>query len=411
MSISTPSNRGLATAAGIVIVGATAHVTILKTGGYAFDTQAPLVLALALGVIAAARAIGSGELTGRLAAAAALTLLAGEAYNFASSLDRMIETREAMQAPLKAKATARDEALSRLNALETATAADTPRLRLARETLGALRNGSEGPAAKAARAALNEAQARVDTEAANIRCGKECKRKQDERDTARDALDAAVKADSADRAGQIARAESEVQAAATAASGEHAAALKAAAAAVEANPRPASATPTADRLNIAPWAWDMLIAGLLSFASAGLAAVLLAIGAQGETEVEKNNDLNVFRATLHAPLPDRAGPTIAERLPVRFPENEPPRPPKGGPRKRKTTAENVTGAANVITFPAGGKHPVVAALEKVGGSVASNRELAQLMGVTDGEASKRVAEIEPALILTKDGKQLRIALR
>lgn len=435
MSISNPTNLHLATAAGIIIVAATAHVTILKTGGYALDTQAPLVLALAIGVIAAARAIGSGELTGRVALAASLMLFAGEAYNFAASLDRMVEAREQHQAPLKDKAEKRKQALQRLAALESGDVEATPRLRIAREALAALRQGSEGPAVKAARAELAAAQKRVDDEAANVACKRECERKKGERDAARAALDRAIAADAAARSGDMARAEAEVTAAAAEAATLNEQAVQKAKAAVEANPLPPSATPTADRIGMAPWAWDMLIAALLSFASAGLAAVLLSIGAAkpltlaypaapGQLREGALNatplatasldaateETNVFRQGLHAPLPERTGPTVAEFLRSRSPENEPPQPPKGGPRKRKTKPENVT-AANVVTFPGGGKHPVLAALENAGGSVASNRDLAALMGVTDGEATKRRAEVAHLLIEQQVGKERRIALR
>lgn len=61
--------------------------------------------------------------------------------------------------------------------------------------------------------------------------------------------------------------------------------------------------------------------------------------------------------------------------------------------------------------PANDAHPVIEALERAGGSVGSNRQLAQLMRVTDGESSKRVAEVADKLEIVRDGKQTRIALR
>ena len=45
------------------------------------------------------------------------------------------------------------------------------------------------------------------------------------------------------------------------------------------------------------------------------------------------------------------------------------------------------------------------------GSVASNRDLAALMGVSDGEATKRRGEVAHLLIEEQQGKQRRIALR
>lgn len=53
---------------------------------------------------------------------------------------------------------------------------------------------------------------------------------------------------------------------------------------------------------------------------------------------------------------------------------------------------------------------VVSAL-KLAGRPVSNHELAVLMGVTDGEASKRWQEIAPLLTVEKDGKARRIALK
>lgn len=78
---------------------------------------------------------------------------------------------------------------------------------------------------------------------------------------------------------------------------------------------------------------------------------------------------------------------------------DPPTKPRGKkPEKRFPE--------NVVTL-----HPVVRALESNGGSVSSNQELARLMNVTEGEASKRWQEIRGQLHLERQGKQLRIALR
>ena len=82
---------------------------------------------------------------------------------------------------------------------------------------------------------------------------------------------------------------------------------------------------------------------------------------------------------------------------------EPPVPPK--PKKRQLPA-------NVVSFQAAAqRHPVIAAIEKAGGSVASNRDLARLMAVTEGEASKRVAEVAQLLEIERDGKWRRIRMR
>lgn len=67
--------------------------------------------------------------------------------------------------------------------------------------------------------------------------------------------------------------------------------------------------------------------------------------------------------------------------------------------------------SNRFPAPANDLHPVLEALERAGGSVESNRQLAQLMRVTDGESSKRVAEVADKLEIVRDGRQTRIALR
>lgn len=81
-----------------------------------------------------------------------------------------------------------------------------------------------------------------------------------------------------------------------------------------------------------------------------------------------------------------------------------PEPPK--PRKRKSVASNVV----PVDFRTP-KHPVVEALESNGGTVASNRELARLMGVTEGESSKRVQEVARLVTVERDRKQTRISLK
>lgn len=83
------------------------------------------------------------------------------------------------------------------------------------------------------------------------------------------------------------------------------------------------------------------------------------------------------------------------------PENEPPTPGKRGPA---LLPENV-----VALHP--GKHPVLAALEGAGGAVASNAELAGLLGVSPGQASKLRRAVEHLLIEEREGKACRIAIR
>ncbi len=82
------------------------------------------------------------------------------------------------------------------------------------------------------------------------------------------------------------------------------------------------------------------------------------------------------------------------------PENDPPKP-------RGTRKSN--GKSNVIAFPA--RHPVMQALDKAGGTVRSNRELAELMGVSEGQSTKLVAEVSHLLAFRRVGKCLEISLK
>jgi hypothetical protein len=99
-----------------------------------------------------------------------------------------------------------------------------------------------------------------------------------------------------------------------------------------------------------------------------------------------------YQSIAGKPQPPRPG----HRLPQRLPANVPQKARQIGHHR----------PANVISI-AGNRHPVIDALAKVGRPV-SNRELARLMGVTDGEASKRWQEV---VHVGRSGKRLEIALR
>jgi hypothetical protein len=97
-------------------------------------------------------------------------------------------------------------------------------------------------------------------------------------------------------------------------------------------------------------------------------------------------------------------PGAAERaLAADFARSGPPTPP----RPRGTRKPKRPPASNVVAFP----HPVIGALEANGGSVSSNQQLAQLMGVTEGESTKRVAEVAHLLAFRREGKRIVISLR
>jgi len=80
-----------------------------------------------------------------------------------------------------------------------------------------------------------------------------------------------------------------------------------------------------------------------------------------------------------------------------LPDDEPPK----GTKPRQLPKD-------VIEFQS---HPVIKALTDNGGSVRSHRELAQLLGIDEGAATRRRHEVEDQLQVTRVGKQLRIALR
>ena len=93
--------------------------------------------------------------------------------------------------------------------------------------------------------------------------------------------------------------------------------------------------------------------------------------------------------------------SVADSLQTSFPaEFDPDDPPKG--KRRKPLPKGVIEFSN---------HPVVKALEANGGSVTSHRQLAELMHMDEGAATRRRYEVEDLLEVTRVGKQLRIALR
>lgn len=312
-----------------------------------FTSHAVVVAALSAGVFAGARVVGA-KATGTIAAVIIAALLAGELYNFSATGERIVVEREAVAAPLRARSEARGAAERRQSEVSAAPVR-SERLSLALEAQTKARSAYEK----------------------ELREGGRCK-----------TICNALKAD-ADKAS------AEVTAAANEAQNLHAAAVAAAKADVAANPLPASATPLADRLGWAPWVLDLIMAGLLSVGANGLAGVLVAFGARHETDEQSDFSVSGLDA-----------PALRAMVSGEFPD---PLPPK--PRKRRKPDQF---PENVVSFQ---KHPVVTALKSNGGSVSSNQELADLMQVSKGESSKRWQEIEDKLIVTRHGKQLRIALR
>ena len=151
---------------------------------------------------------------------------------------------------------------------------------------------------------------------------------------------------------------------------------------------------------IDPAALLSLIAALAVEIGAPVSWAIWQVSGPAKVETFSDPALDAFRAQLHQPLPDRDGPSVSAIVGGQFPENNPPKP-----RKR---ASAPTFSGNVVSIAS---HPVIKALKENGGSVSSNRELARLMDVTDGEASKRCREIEGMIAVHRVGKECRISLR
>jgi len=234
MKLHTP--EGLATATGVAILAASTNANVLQTGGW-FSSHAMLVAALSLGVFAGARVVGSG-VAGKIGLVIIAALVAGEAFNFSATAERIVVERENGAAPLKDLAAKHTAAIEKLRQIETGRAG-SPRLLMASE------------AKKAADAAYDK----------ELREGGRCAR-----------ICNGLKA-------KAAAAQVEVSAAADEAQKLHIAAVEAAKKDVEANPLPASSTPLADRLGWPAWVLDLIMAGLLSIGANGLAGTLIAFGA------------------------------------------------------------------------------------------------------------------------------------
>lgn len=144
-------------------------------------------------------------------------------------------------------------------------------------------------------------------------------------------------------------------------------------------PEPMAVDVSSTVIGVAPWEISLVMAILGVLATSGLSSALIYIAAH---EWPKPATDSVRKET------------ISERFP---PEID---PPTGGKRRKQGT---------VVQFPA--KHPVLTALANVGGSVSSNQELAKIMSVSEGESSKRWQEVADQLVIRREGKSLRIALR
>jgi hypothetical protein len=242
--------RLLAAIVGLAIIACVAHAAIMASGGYGI-TSAPLIMALAAGLAVGSLAIGIAWHDGRRTVAFCLVvaLAAGEAWSLLLTAERTIAHRDHQQKPLLGAAEARDRAVERLKAAKAAVDhLPTTSARL-----------QKAETAKAA------ADAAVVSKASEKGCRENC----------RQLLQAQVDA----AAAEVAAARAELDGARAKASGL----VKQTQAAFDALPMPQSATPLADRLGIAGWKIDLIVAALASIAANGLAACLLAFAGHGRS--------------------------------------------------------------------------------------------------------------------------------
>lgn len=229
--------RTLSAIVGAGIIACVTWAAVAAVGGI-YSPTAPLLIALACGLIVGAMACGLAWNNGRkaLAVAMALTLLTGECYVLLNTGERELEAREAKQAPVRAAMVER-ERLSREAQAPVITT--TPRLQAAMANLDAINT-----------------DARI--KLATPSCVKLCKQEMAEQ------REAAQK--------EVADARSELNAMRTAS----AASADATKLALAALPAVAAASPLAARINVPDWVLDLIRAGLFSVSANGLGAFLLA---------------------------------------------------------------------------------------------------------------------------------------
>lgn len=244
--IGTALLRILAGMTGAAIIGCVTYATVKTVGGIEAPT-APLLIALACGLVVGSMACGLAWSSGRkaLAVAMAITLLTGEAYVLLNTGERELEAREAKQAPARA-AMVKREKLSREAQAPVIVTTD----RLA-----------------AAQKALDEVNTDARVKIATASCVKLCKQ------------ELAEQREAAQKEVEAARAELYAM---RKASSEK---VEAANVALAAIPAAAAVSPLAARINVPDWVLDLIRAGLFSVSANGLGAFLLAFASHGGRKV------------------------------------------------------------------------------------------------------------------------------
>jgi hypothetical protein len=238
--------RWLAIGAGALILFAVSHVAISATGGYG-TPHSFLTLAVAFGVGLGAVFSGAAWAAQRYTLSIALVaaIVAGEAFGFMATAERLIASREAQQAPLRLATETFNAARQRVS--DAARALDD--------------HPTTSQRLEAAMAAKNAADAAAVQKSAERGCVENCRK----------LLQAQVDAAS----GEIVAARAGIDRAKQALEAD----LQAARSALAVIEAPESATPLADRLGVPAWVIDLLHSALGSIAANGLACLLLTFGA------------------------------------------------------------------------------------------------------------------------------------
>lgn len=270
----TPNKAGailvkvLAFLAGVAIIGCVSHYAIAAIGGYK-AAGAPLLIALAAGLIVGAIAIGTAWRSDRraLAAFTALALFCGESYALLNTSERTLEQREARLAPVREIEARRVSLTAEIAKAETALAALTTTARI--EAATAAKTATETAAIEAVkeRACVDRCKARIDASV----------------DGAKKEVDEAR----AELAHERAKARAKIDA------------DKAALAAL---PVPATQGILAATIGVDGWKVDLLAAALLSIAANGLGAALVAFASHGSSPAQ--------RAVIAKEMPAPANDTV-----------------------------------------------------------------------------------------------------
>lgn len=274
--------RIAAALAGLILVAAAAYGNVVYSGG--FGTPASYATcAMAFGVVVGSAIVGYVR-TMTLVAVLLFSLVAGEAYALLMTANRVVVASDALQAPLIDAKQRHDDALKAL-----AKARNEKPVPVSRDRLEA----AERAKTEADKAAREQASLRT--------CLKNCA--------------ALLRAAADDAAREVDAARAEIANHDKLEADRIAALVTKAEAMLKAAPMPASATPFADRIGMAPWALDLLIAFLLSIGLNVLAAAFFAFATHSERKPQPKAVPEKVEAIAAEPVPLKKVATIVPKLP------------------------------------------------------------------------------------------------